>query len=272
MRHVTYATSGADPLQECDMSSSPAAAHAIRVLNALAARGEPLSAAAIARELGLPRSTTYRLLTTLAEFAYVAHLQESGQFALGVGAYELAWAYQRQEPLRRVALPVMARLVDSTGHSAHFALLSGKDVLYIIEERAPNRPSLVTDVGVRLPAELTASGRAMLALMTKPQVTALYPSAAVLVDRNGNGPRTITALRRILLETRQRGWAEEVDSVTVGLSSAAVAVTDHARYPVAAVTSTFETGSTTPDEQVYILEQLRRAAAAISYRLDPRPR
>ena len=41
------------------------------------------------------------------------------------------------------------------------AVLHGRDVLYVVEERAPGRPPLVTDVGVRLPAHLTASGRAI---------------------------------------------------------------------------------------------------------------
>ena len=51
------------------------------------------------------------------------------------------------------------------GHSAHLAMLHGRDVLYVLEERAPGRPPLVTDVGVRLPAHLTASGRAILAAL-----------------------------------------------------------------------------------------------------------
>ena len=48
-------------------------------------------------------------------------------------------------------------------------------MLYVIEERAPGRPPLVTEVGVRLPAHLTASGRAILAALPTAQVRALYP-------------------------------------------------------------------------------------------------
>jgi hypothetical protein len=53
--------------------------------------------------------------------------------------------------------------IDRTNESAHLAVLNGRDVLYVLEERAPGKPPLVTDVGVRLPAQLTASGRAILA-------------------------------------------------------------------------------------------------------------
>ena len=59
----------------------------------------------------------------------------------------------------------------------------------------PGRPPLVTDVGVRLPAHLTASGRAILALLPASQVRALYPGTDDFVDRHGRGPRTLSALR-----------------------------------------------------------------------------
>ena len=55
-------------------------------------------------------------------------------------------------------------LTDRLGESAHLAVPHGRDVLYVIEERAPGRPPLVTEVGVRMPAHLTASGRAILSL------------------------------------------------------------------------------------------------------------
>ena len=86
------------------------------------------------------------------------------------------------------------------GHSAHLAVLHGRDVLYVVEERAPGRPPLVTDVGVRLPAQLTASGRSMLAALQPSQVRALFPDRTAFVERHGNGPASLSALRRLLTE------------------------------------------------------------------------
>ena len=119
---------------------------------------------------------------------FVTHLPEERRYGLGVAAFELGSAYTRQEPLQRIARPVLARLVDATTHNAHLAVLHGRDVLYVVEERAPGRPPLVTDVGVRLPAHLTASGLAMLAALPPAQVRALFPSRAAFVQRHGVGP------------------------------------------------------------------------------------
>jgi DNA-binding IclR family transcriptional regulator len=178
-----------------------------------------VQAAVLARDLGLPRSTTYHLLRELISAGFVVHLPEERRFGLGVSAFEIGTAYLRQEPLARLARPVLGRLVDAVGESAHLAVLHGREVLYVVEERAPGRMPLVTDVGVRLPAELTASGRAVLAGLPAAQVRALFPDATAFVDRHGAGPRTLSALRRLLVDVRRVGYASEEGEVTPGLAS-----------------------------------------------------
>ena len=59
------------------------------------------------------------------------------------------------------------------------------------------------------------------------------------MDRHGLGPSTLSALRRLLADTRQRGYAVEDGEVTPGLASVAVAVADHNQHPVAAVAVTY---------------------------------
>jgi len=247
---------------------NPAVGHALDVLQLLARHTEPLPAAAIARDLGLPRSSTYRLLATLADRGFVSHLRESGRFGLGAAVYELGSAYRRQAPLQRIAAPLLARLVDATTHNAHLAVMHGRDVLYVVEERAAGRPRLVTDVGVRLPAELTASGLAMLAHLSPAQVRALYPDAAPLVRREEVGPKTLADLRRTLTQTRAKGYAVESGSVTAGLASVAVAVLDHTGHPVAAVAVTYPAEAVDQPARDRLVEQVRRIAAALTARLS----
>ena len=217
----------------------PAAAQTLSVLSYLARQPRPVAAATLARELQLARSTVYALLATLIEHGFVVHLADDRRFALGLSAYELSSGYARQAPLQRLARLPLADLVDGTGESAHLAVLHGREVVYVIEERAAGRPPLVTDVGVRLPAALTASGRAMLSALPPAQVRALFPDASAFVQRTDTGPRTLTELRRLLTEVRRTGMAWEDGEVTSGLSSVAVAVLDPTGYPVAAVASTY---------------------------------
>jgi DNA-binding IclR family transcriptional regulator len=79
----------------------------------------------------------------------------------------------------------------------------------------------------------------VLALLPPSQVRALYSSASDFVDRHGDGPRSLSALRTVLSDTRQRGYAVENGEITPGLASIAVAVLDHNEHPVAAVAVTY---------------------------------
>jgi DNA-binding IclR family transcriptional regulator len=221
------------------MSQVPAATRTLRVLRFLAGQPDPVPLDRIMRACELPRSTTYHLLNAMIEEGFVVHLADEHRYGLGLAAFEIGSGYARQEPLQRLARRPLAALVDRVGHSAHLAVLHGREVLYVLEDRASGRPPLVTDVGVRLPAHLTASGRAVLARLPASQVRALYSTPADFVDRTGHGPRSLSALRTILSDTRQRGYATENGEVTTGLASVAVAVVDHNEHPVAAVAVTY---------------------------------
>ncbi len=191
------------------------------------------------RAVNLPRSTAYHLLTTMVDEGFVVHLADERCYGLGVAAFEVGSGYSRQEPLQRITRRPLAALADRTGHSAHLAVLHGRDVLYVVEERATGRPPLVTDVGVRLPAHLTASGRAILAALPANQVRALFPNRTAFIERDGHGPTSLSALRTLLAETRQRGYATENEEISPGFASVAFPVLDHNDFPVASVAVTY---------------------------------
>lgn len=248
------------------MSQVPAATRCLRVLTFLAAQPEPVPLDRIRRACALSRSTAYHLLQAMVEEGFVTHLAEEHRYGLGLAAYEVGSGYSRHEPLQRMARLLLAAVVDRTQESAHFAVLHGRDVLYVVEERAAGRPSLVSDVGVRLPAHLTASGRAILALLPPAQVRALYPDRSVFVERHGTGPASPSALRTVLSETRQRGHAVEEGEVTPGLASVAVAVRDHSGHPVGAVAITFESHAV----HLPLIVAARQTATALTQRLGGR--
>ncbi|HSF26283.1 MAG TPA: IclR family transcriptional regulator [Actinomycetes bacterium] len=255
-------------------SRVPAAAQVLAVLRALASAPGPTSAVALARTLGLPRSTTYHLLTVLARDGFVVHLPEEHRWGLGVAAFEVGSAYLRHDPLERLARPLLTRLVDEVAVVAptvgQVGVLHGRETLYLLRE-SPRRPvTVVTDVGVRLPAQLTASGRSLLAGLPAAQVRALFPSAAAFVDRTGRGPRTLAELRRVLSVERSRGWSVEDGEVSEGYASVAAAAHDHAGRPVAAFALTFRRETCPPELWPSLADAARAAAATLSRRLGGR--
>jgi DNA-binding IclR family transcriptional regulator len=248
----------------------PAADATLRLLTFLASCRAPVAAMRIAEELDLPRSRTYDLLATLVHHGYVMHLEQERLYGLGPSAHELSGAYLRQEPLARIGRRVIEAMVDEVGESGHLAVLHGRDVLYVVEERARNRPSLVTDVGVRIPSHLTASGRAILAELPAAQVRALYGRASDFTARTDvPGPSGPRELRELLAQVRREDVARESGEVTEELASVAAVVRDHAGWPAASVALTF-TERTAEETRESCERAVRRAAEEITRRLRGR--
>jgi DNA-binding IclR family transcriptional regulator len=210
------------------MTKVPAADNTLRILDFLSIQRGPIPAQMVATALGIPRSSAYHLLTVLTDRGYVTHVPEEKRYGLGPASYALAASYTRQQPLTRLGAPLIAKLVDQLGESAHMAVLHGTDVLYLVEERARNRPSLITDVGVRLAATKTASGRAMLARLPASQLRADFPQS-----------RDYAEVKRLVEVVRNVGYATEDGDVTPGLASVAFAVVDHSGWPAAAIAVTY---------------------------------
>lgn len=226
-------------------STSPAVGRALDLLLYLAGKPGPVSGAAIARDLRMPRSSTYHLLDVLMARGFIVHFPDQRTYGLGMAAFEVGSAYLRHDPLEMLARPVLGRLVAQVGETAHLGVLHGAETLYLLKEqptvsRIP--VTLVTDVGVRLPAHLTASGRSILAHLPAAQVRALFPAVRGFVDRTGHGPGTLPELRRVLAAERQQKWAEEIGLITEGLQSVAACAFDHSGRPAAAISVTWRQG------------------------------
>ena len=218
-------------------STSPAVGRALDVLLHLASRPGPVQGSALIREIGMPRSSAYHLLDVLIERGFVVHLPDQRAYALGFSAFEVGSAYLRHEPLEHIARPILKRLVTAVGETAHLGILYGAESVYLLKEQPQTAGvpvTLVTDVGVRLPAHLTANGRSILAHLSAAQIRALFPSSAAFIHRTEHGPNSLAELRRILQTERAQGWAEEAGMITEGLQSVAACAFDHSGRPVAA--------------------------------------
>ncbi|MFC7343984.1 IclR family transcriptional regulator [Saccharopolyspora griseoalba] len=256
-----------------ESSASPAVGRALDILVRLAQRPGPVRASALARDLELPRSSVYHILSVLEDRGFVVYVPSEKAYGLGVSSFEIGSAYLRQEPLERLAQPILQRLARNLGQTVHLGILHGAETVYLLKERPAAHPSadvpLITDVGVRLPAQLTASGRAILADSSDAQLEALFSRPGSFVTRTGNGPRCLRDLRRILDRDRSRGWSEEVELVSEGLRSVGVAAHDHGGRPVAAFSTTWSRhfGDRDPGE---VGEVLRRGATKLTLSLSGR--
>jgi DNA-binding IclR family transcriptional regulator len=210
----------------------------------------------------------------MSDAGVLTRYPEEERWGLGVGAFEIGAAYLRHDPLERLGRPLLHRL----GHDvaslapvmAHLAVLHGRETLYLVREtpQTPQAPvTVVVDVGVRLPATLTASGRAMLAELPAAQLRALFPSKDAFVDRTGTGPTSLTALTRLLAVERARGWAEEDGYIVPGFASVAASALDRSGRPVASIGLTFRSDRADGPMRIELARAAMRTARELSRRL-----
>ncbi len=237
----------------------------------------PISAARIRNELDLPRSSTYHLLNEMVAAGFVVYLPENKTYGLGLAAYSMAAAYSTQQPLVRMAtrhLKVAAEIVQG---SAHLSRLAGPEIVYLQEVRAPGAPSLITEVGVRLSAAQTASGRVMLACLPQAEARGVFStmaedkrallssaSEAEGMEQVQKARPSVADFEHYLSQVREQGWAIEREEVSLGQVSVAVAVVDHVGRPAAALAVTGRKEEMTKAAMAEVVSSLNAAASGIS--------
>ena len=216
-------------------STSPAVGRALDVLLYLAGRPGPVPGAAIARDLRIPRSSTYHLLDVLIARGFVVHFADQRTYGLGMAAFEVGSAYLRHEPLEMLARPVLARLVAQVNETAHLGVLHGAETLYLLKEQ----PAVPRDSGHpghrRRGAVARAPDRQRQSDPGAPAGRAGAGVVPVVADSStapGRGPAPLPELRRVLSAERRQKWAEEIGLVTDGLQSVAACAFDHSGRPM----------------------------------------
>jgi DNA-binding IclR family transcriptional regulator len=207
----------------------------------------------------------------MQESGFVMHFPEDERWGLGVGAFELGSAYLRHDPLERQARPLLTKLVRESETKlpavAQLGILQGSELLYLARE-VPHRPvTLVTEVGVRLPAHLTASGRAILAGLDAAQVRASFANNKSFIDRTGLGPKNLRELTALLRDEAAAGFSSEDGFITQGYASIAVAAKNHLGLSVAAIALTFRSEDASSGLRAELAGALRVAGAELSKRL-----
>lgn len=242
----------------------------LEVLTLLAQHTRPVPTMTIARECGIPKSSAHQLLNVMRARHFVIYYDAEHAWGLGVASFEIGSAYLRSEPLQRLGRPVLVALTERTGDTSHLAILHGTEVLYLDKEEASGpAPKLVTEIGVRLPAHLTAVGRAILAELTEPQVRALYANQP-LVHRTGRGPENLRELLEQLAEVRACGFAHEDQMVTPGIGCVAGPVLSHENVPVAAVGVTYVAAQRDAQGIADVAATVRQMASRLSTNLGYR--
>jgi DNA-binding IclR family transcriptional regulator len=184
---------------------------------------------------------------------------------LGLAAFEIGSAYLRSEPLERLGRPIIRELSHNIRGVTHLAVLHGANVLYLSREiPATCAPEVAFDVGVRVPAHLTAVGRALLMCRTPRQLDALMPVARSLPGRLGEGLYLRSQLDRELVQAYTRRYATDDGLIVKGVSCIAAPVFSYEGCAMASIGASFHSRDLDSDRRAQVARQVVMAAHDLS--------
>ena len=211
----------------------PAVTRALCLLDRLAQQREPMSLAQLTSELALPKSSVHGLCNTLMSFGYLRR-QPDGAFLIGPRVMSLAEAFVSGTDVAQEFSALWADAGTAPAETVVLSVLSGTDALYVAVRNSARPLGLAFNVGMRLPAYLSGSGKAMLAFREPDEVRRIF-AAGLLSHLTRKGPRDVEALLKELALTRKRGHSVDDETVREGVYSFGAPVFDATGQVVAGV-------------------------------------
>lgn len=200
------------------------AANVLDILEFFADRKAAASVAEIARHFGWPRSSTFNLVTTLADRGFVYERRERGGFYPTPRWLTLAQDIATAEPLPEALPALMDELAASTGETVVVAAASGLHALFVAVIESPHAIRYAAHVGKRVPIHATASGLVLLSRMPDKQRAALLRRVAY--ERYGDGTwMSAEAVEDEIAESARRGYFQSASCYSVDLGGVSLPLT-----------------------------------------------
>ena len=237
-----------------------ALARGLSVINAFGQQRRQLSLSDVARATSLPKASVRRMLHTLITLQLAD--TDGRVFRLTPRVLGLAGDYLGSNKISTVVQPVCERVARATGRSSYVAVLDGHDMV-VIAHALPHYPmELSPGVGLRHPAFCTAAGRAILGTFDEGALdhwlSGLTPRAMTKFT-----PTSMKAIRKTILDAREKGYGETHQDVKLGDCGLAVPL---CRYDGRIVGALHITGTIDDPPQRHLV-LLQQAAADLKQQL-----
>jgi len=240
----------------------PATLRSFAVLEALVKTERPASLTEIVTACALPKPTVYRMLAMLESAGLVARDPGAARYAPGPRLAALGLGIMQNASLSSARHAILAQLVEQIGETCNFTMLHGGEVMYLdrVEAAWPLRMNLTS--GSRVPLHCTASGKLLLAYMSKPARDRLLDSISyqrytnsTIADRK--------SLEAELARIRKAKHATDNEEFHAGLVCVAVPTRSPGGKPCAAVAVHAPVSRMPLERALEYLPLLRKAAEAM---------
>lgn len=212
----------------------PGLSRGLGILHLFSRETPELKLSEIADGLRLSRSATYRLVFTLNHLGYIERNPSNRRFHLTSKVLSLGYQYLETQPLDQLARPLLREISQKTNAASHLVVLEDWHAIYIARSAPPVAVIANLQIGTRLPAHMTASGRMILAYKSRQELTTLW--GRVNEYHSGAGAdMTLDELLEQAAEDKARGYVYGRSHFNLGTISFAAPILDRPDNVIAAI-------------------------------------
>ncbi|MDW7675679.1 MAG: IclR family transcriptional regulator [Bacillota bacterium] len=216
-----------------DKNQINSVAKALSILAAISKSDKEMGLTEISTQVGLHKSTTFRLLYTLENQGFIIKDSDT-KYKLGLKILELAGDLLEQLDLRKIARPILEELVKDCNETAHLVVLDSNHIVYIDKEESTNAIRLHSRIGIPGFAHSTSAGKAILAFLPKAKVLQLVKETG-FPKRTDNTIDNEADFLAHLETIKKRGYAIDDIENQEGVRCIAAPVQNHLGQVIAAI-------------------------------------
>jgi DNA-binding IclR family transcriptional regulator len=238
---------------------------AISVLEILARSGGA-GVSEVAADIGVHKSTAFRLLGALEARGLVEQNQDRGKYQLGFGVLRLASAIPGRLDLVRQARPVLDELAAQFDETVNLAVLRSHYAVNVDQAHGTAAVAAQNWVAQLTPLHATSSGKVLLAHLDQQRREELLDAGGMarFTDHTITARKVLAAqLEMVLAE----GYAATFEEYEDGLNAMAVPVRDHTGTVVGAVSVSGPAYRLDKSRMQDVLERLKDGGARIGDRM-----
>jgi DNA-binding IclR family transcriptional regulator len=255
------------PAASKDMANLNSVERAFAILEFLNSSRRGWNISEMSRKLGIPKSSTHVLFSTLDKLGYIKEIQSSRRYQLTPKLYGLGRRALEAAPLPIIALPHLHWLVQQTNLTAHVGILEKRQVVFVQKVDGPGFIKFDTYVGKCSQLHCTGLGKSLVSFQPEDEIASLLEK----YNFNRFTKKTISSHSAFMAECariRNSGYSIDDEEEELGVRCIAVPILSDG-IAVAAISSTGTTSQMPPENIADVVTKTRCAASRIAAQLQP---
>lgn len=236
---------------------------ALQILECFSKKHNELGVTEIANNLGLHKSTTFGILSTLENGGYLSQNSDNGKYKLGMKLFQLGKLVEDGMDLRKISLPYLKKLVDKYDETAHLAVRNENKIIYIDKVEGESGIKMSSQVGKVAEVYCTGVGKAILAFMTENEIENIINNIN-FHEYTCNTITNLDQLREELKEIRKKKYCTDNEEIEVGLKCVATPIMNYNSEVVGSISISGPTSRMSHEKMNFIAKDLKEVTVKVS--------